>query len=357
MSREITTKDILMLLPLIGLSLADPITDILTLMEFYSSGHENWFAVGLIFLILPCFAFSVHFCRYSNESNFTRRTLRHSACLCGFHPFSVAVQRLEAFIVCSRKYFWHGERIVEDSHEFVVLESSKRSALVEAIFESAPQFVIQLYVVSVQQEPVSIIQRISLPVSFGSLVWSFHAADEYEIMGLPVKHKISNFLTHFLLLSARLFAITYFVVAYKWFIICFFINHFIILRIMHCCWPYGTADGDSDNSTCEKVFKWYLIFGISWIGYETFEIEGNGTETAMKHLKIIKVFSYILLALENFAMILLYYNFYIYSVHPWYSLQLTESVCSCTFIGVVIRFFVAHKLFKFYRAVQPEQGA
>ena len=51
MSKEIKNKDILMLLPLTALSLADTITDILTLMEFYSAGHKTWFAVGLIFLI------------------------------------------------------------------------------------------------------------------------------------------------------------------------------------------------------------------------------------------------------------------------------------------------------------------
>ena len=34
---------------------ADPITDLLTLVTFYRSDHKTWFAVGLVFLILPCF--------------------------------------------------------------------------------------------------------------------------------------------------------------------------------------------------------------------------------------------------------------------------------------------------------------
>ena len=29
------------------LSFSDPITDILTLMEFYCAGHKTWFGVGL----------------------------------------------------------------------------------------------------------------------------------------------------------------------------------------------------------------------------------------------------------------------------------------------------------------------
>lgn len=349
MSTEITRKDILMLLPLTALSLADPITDILSLMEVYSAGHKIWFAVGLIFLILPCFAFSAMFYGTSKES--TMRCMFDCACLCGFHPFSAAVQRLEAFIVCSRKKLWRGEAIEEGSHEFEVLDASRMSALFEAIFESAPQFVIQLYVVSVQQEPVSIIQMISLPVSFVSLVWSFKAADEDEIINIPVKYKILHFLTHLLLLSARLSAITYFVVVYKWFIIGVFIIHFIILRVMHCIWPY--TEDTSNDSTCEKVFKWYFIFGISWIGYETFDTDDNETETAMKHLKIIEVCSYIFLVLENFAMILLYYIPFKY-LHPWYSLPLTVCVCLFSFFGVVFRFTVAHLFIFNDGAVHPQ---
>ena len=37
------------------LSFADPITDILTLVEFYREDHKTWFVVGLCFIILPLF--------------------------------------------------------------------------------------------------------------------------------------------------------------------------------------------------------------------------------------------------------------------------------------------------------------
>ena len=60
--RERKKKDILMLLPLTALSFADPITDILTLKGFHSAGHNNWFVLGLIFFMLPCFVFSPIFC-------------------------------------------------------------------------------------------------------------------------------------------------------------------------------------------------------------------------------------------------------------------------------------------------------
>ena len=44
------------------LSFADPITDILTLVEFYRANHKIWFGVGLTFVLLPCLAFPPMFC-------------------------------------------------------------------------------------------------------------------------------------------------------------------------------------------------------------------------------------------------------------------------------------------------------
>ena len=41
------------------LSIADPVTDILTLVEFYRADHKTWFGVGLTFIILPSFFFLI----------------------------------------------------------------------------------------------------------------------------------------------------------------------------------------------------------------------------------------------------------------------------------------------------------
>ena len=48
--------------PLFGaiLSIADPITDVLTLVEFYRTDHKTWFGVGLTFIILPTLFFFFH---------------------------------------------------------------------------------------------------------------------------------------------------------------------------------------------------------------------------------------------------------------------------------------------------------
>ena len=51
--------------------------------------------------------------------------------------------------------------------------------LFESTLESAPQFIIQLYAMVVQQESVSIVQMVSLPVSFLSLAWASTVGDEF----------------------------------------------------------------------------------------------------------------------------------------------------------------------------------
>ena len=91
-------------------------------------------------------------------------------------------------------------------------DDSRYFFLFEAAFELAPQFIIQLYVMAVQQESVTIVQIISLPVSFLILARASIVADEvfhYDDRrndGLNMKNRLLHFATHLLLLSSRLFA-------------------------------------------------------------------------------------------------------------------------------------------------------
>ena len=100
----------------------------------------------------------------------------------------------------------------EEDDIHVRRDDSRYFLLFETAFESAPQFIIQLYVMAVQQESVMIVQIISLPVSFLSLARASVVADEvfhYDDRtndGLNIKNRLLHFATHLLLLSSRLFA-------------------------------------------------------------------------------------------------------------------------------------------------------
>ena len=138
--------------------------------------------------------------------------------------------------------------------------------LFEAVLESAPQFIIQLYAISVQEEPATIIQIISLPISFLTLVWAFTATDkkslaEREIIpssgALKVKHQLALYVTYLILLSSRLFAICYFTVSYKWWIIGLLMFH-------SCAVVIATVIQNRDEVGCNSsyVLSTILFMGI-----------------------------------------------------------------------------------------------
>ena len=182
-------------------SFADPLTDILTLVEFYREDNKTWFAVGLTFIVLPCVPFL---------TLMPGRGSRTEVFLCGFNPFSSAWVRLKIWWTNFRKCCCD-----DNSNEYdeVINEHSNWALLVEAGLESAPQFITQLYAMTVQQEPVKIIQMISVPLSFLSLARAFTAYDPKDI-GLPVGpnplQKCFLFGIYLLVLSSRLFAIAFF---------------------------------------------------------------------------------------------------------------------------------------------------
>ena len=185
------------------LSFADPITDTLTLVEFYRTDHKTWFSVGLVFVILPCLGYSILECTRRNLSF----NIRQWSCTClravlrSFNPFSAPLVILEGFFFCLKKWLL-GQKINSDrdSEAQPILYCIDLAVLFEAVLESAPQFILQLYAISVQAEPVTIIQMISLPLSFLSLAWAFTIANEWTLSSLDiisnsrdleVKHKIA----------------------------------------------------------------------------------------------------------------------------------------------------------------------
>ena len=68
------------------LGFADPITDILTLLEFYREDHKTWFGVGLSFIILPLLFF------FQSLTSYRRTTVRTSSAgiAVGLHAHLVA---------------------------------------------------------------------------------------------------------------------------------------------------------------------------------------------------------------------------------------------------------------------------
>ena len=316
------------------LSFADPITDILTLVEFYRADHITWFGVGLTFVLLPCLAFPVVYqVRGIKPSpSCCARTL-----LCALHPFSAAFARLEALFHFLKNWWYkdeidsHSNSKAEDVLNFIFL-----AVLLEAVLECAPQFIIQLYAISVQEEPAAIIQIISLPISFLTLAWAFTATDKWSLVEkkimpsssyLNVKHQLALYATHLLLLSSRLFAICYFTVSYKWWV--------IGVLMVHCCVIQMAIVVQIRNVDCDDAIDlsaFLLHMGIHSLRDDFTNITiGADENRATRNV----YFSHILFVLENFFMILMFY--FTYHSNAWYSLPVTVCVCVFSVLGSTMR--------------------
>ena len=180
------------------LAVADPVTDILTLREFYLNDHMTWFGVGLVFVILPslvisclyyrwhCFqVFFIWWCRGIFKADHEvkgaiKEVFSTPDLLFGWNLLALPYKRLQAFTLCSSNFkkLWH-ETLEEDCHKKIknLMYDETWLGMFEAILESAPQFIIQLHATTFQKEQVSTIQIVSLSVSFLSLAWTVTYAD------------------------------------------------------------------------------------------------------------------------------------------------------------------------------------
>ena len=316
------------------LSFADPISDILTVVEYYRADHITWFAVGLAFIFLPCVLFLV--LMWGRAGSCAER------CLCGFNPFSSAWVNLKMcwknFKKCCACCEDQDNSEDTDEDDEVLDDHCKLARFHEAVLESAPQFILQLYAVNVQQEPVKIIQMISLAASFLSLVWAFRAADELGLDPVVlenVTHQVFCFSTHLFLLSSRLVAIAFFTVACKWWIISVFTIHSVSFVAVDTCWAY----------TKSHRFSWPMEMGnipfrfcLLWLRDDESPLilfcDVTDKESTEQRKRMV-LFCNVLFLIENCIMILLVY--FTPSSNTWYSLPVTVCVCSFSVIGAIAR--------------------
>ena len=320
------------------LSFADPITDILTLVEFYRANHKTWFGVGLCFIMLPILLFS--FINFAS----TNREVKSwcdcwTTCIFSCNPFFSAFVKLRTLFVYL-KNLWRGNKVEPiDMNENPLtvdelLELSAFAVLAEAALESAPQFIIQLYAMAVQQESVTIVQMVSLPVSFFSLAWASIVADEFihsdeGDLNFSIKDKVLLFVTHLFILSSRLFAVALFTVSYKWWVTSVLILHCTLITICEIVWSCRV-----DCVVLAACFSFCFHWLRDDLTHRLFSDEED-EELEEEHLRRMMLLSNLLFVIENFIMILLFY--FSHFPHTWYSLPVTICVCVFTVLGAVMR--------------------
>ena len=334
--------------PLFGavLSVADPITDILTVVEFYRTDHKTWFGVGLTFFILPSLFFLLINYFLNKETQFDDKEYQSQACkfthvlVLGCNPLYPAWLKLRTLYCYLKRLLKlrqgnNTDQTDEDLDH--LLRFSKLGVLAEAALEAAPQFIIQLYAMVVQQQSVSIIQMVSLPVSFLSIAWASTVADglmqtDLEDLIFSVKDGVLLFVTHLFILSSRLFAVALFTVSYKWWVTSVLILHCTVITICDIVWQ--RRDRDDPFHLVMSFCLYWLRDDLSLLG----EFDGY------KHLRRMQLFSNVLFVIENITMILLFY--FSHFPHTWYSLPVTIHVCLFAVLGAVMRLTYFHFSYK-----------
>ena len=332
--------------PLFGavLSVADPITDILTVVEFYRTDHKTWFGVGLTFIILPSLFFFLINYFLNKEQQFGDKEYQSKACkfthvlVLGCNPLYPAWLKLRTLYCYLKRLLKlrqgnNTDQTDEDLDH--LLRFSKLGVLAEAALEAAPQFIIQLYAMVVQQQSVSIIQMVSLPVSFLSIAWASTVADglmqtDLEDLIFSVKDGVLLFVTHLFILSSRLFAVALFTVSYKWWVTSVLILHCTVITICDRVWLCTAQSADSN----EDRFVSVICFCLHWLR-DDLSILVLGDYAGYTGRLRMKLTSNVLFVIENITLILLFY--FSHFPHTWYSLPVTIFVCLFAVLGAVVR--------------------
>ena len=216
--------------------------------------------------------------------------------------------------------------------ELLVL--SAFAVMAEAALESAPQFIIQLYAMTVQQESVTIVQIVSLSVSFFSLAWASMVTDGFRHgngSNFILKDKVLLFVTHLFILSSQLFAVALFTVSYKWWVTGVLIFHCMVLIICDFIW------------TCGRELLVFTVFYFAFFNFcfcwlrddRSVSYFVDETIRREKDLRRMLLLPNVMFVIENITMILLFY--FSHFPHTWYSLPVTICVCVFAVLGAEMR--------------------
>ena len=329
-------------------AVVDPVTDILTLREFYLEDHKIWFSVGLGFVVLPSLLMSfIHWWQRLGERKRMMDLILDV--IFGWNPLSLFFMRFKAFILCSRNFEKLRHKTLEDDCRKQIQQLmfvANLSGQVEASLESAPQFIIQLHATVVQQEQVSTIQIISLCASFLSITWTFANTDVRNLMSLEGRSEIGSptwhckiittvffYVSRIFHLSSRLLAITFFTVGFKWWAIAVFVFHSIALAFHRVCIDF--ISGSVCQEGCNRVAIGTLLgsFVTTFIDHSP---KPQCFEENKKRLMIIGTVPLsFLFVIENVIMIGVFYSKE--EPHAWYSVPITVCVCVFSLVGSLMK--------------------
>ena len=304
------------------LFVADTITDVLTSLEYRKQGHPHWFAVSfgltVISMVVLCIwsiIVSTSRLRILSEEEDLEQVdnpdviLRNNrlnfllSLLCLGPP----LHSFQMFLVCASRFkeLWKSNTgvLIEKERLYYLYVHTLNLKMAEGLLEAAPQLIVQVYVMLKNRENVSLIQKISAPLSLLSLTWitSMEAFREFKHYKLKLVHNLIIFLSNLGIIAARALAIVCFTTAFRWWILllvgvhCFIINFtgFVLWR------------SKRKQDMLVFIFAYSPLYLFIYSSYYLKKLRGDAP-FGLARLVVVTVSWHLLFTLENIGMILGY---------------------------------------------------
>ena len=333
------------------LTVADTTTDILTCLTYREQGQETWFAVSLCVTVITMIVLCVWSIIASTLRTLTKEDdadvdaanpdviFRNTAvnvllgCFCVGPP----LHSFQMFLVCACRFkrLWRsdGGLRIDKGRLYYLYIHTLNLKMVEGLLESAPQLIIQVYVMLEQSENISVIQMISAPISFLSLTWMITSTEVFRKFtnnNLKLLHNLVIFICNVGIIAARTLAIIFFTLAFPWWLFLVFVTHcFIIITSGYCLWR-----SKRKQDLLVFIFAYSPLYLWIYSSYYLDKLRGNAPFSFALRLGI-SVSWHLLFTVENIAMILGYY--FLHHGRQWFDLPALVVVVAGNVGGVLLK--------------------
>lgn len=312
------------------LTIADTTTDILTSLKYRELGHQKWFAVSLSITLITLTVLCIWSIIATTSRAWAQDTddverLEPTAnpdvifrstginvtlsCLCMGPPLHSL--QLFFFCACRFKELWKSKNglLVEKDRLYYLYVHTLNLKMVEGLLECAPQLIIQVYAmlhnIRESSDKIAVIQWISAPISFISLVWMFTSMEflrEFANYRMKFAHGVLIFLSNAGTIAARTLAIIFFTIRFPWWVLLVFFVHWVIINLIG-FWLWRSKRKQDIFTFIFAYSPFYLFFYNS---YYLKRLRGSAPFTvAVQNISAISW--HILFTVENIAMIFAYY--------------------------------------------------
>lgn len=304
------------------LTVTDTTTDILTCLTYREQGHHKWFAVSLGVTVITMVVLCIWSVIASTsrvwqedsdaETSYPDVIFRNTrinillGCLC----MGPQLHSIEMFLFCACRFkeLWKsdsGLRIDKDRLYYLYVHTLNLK-MVEGLLESAPQLIIQLYVMLEKSENIELIQIISAPISFLSLTWmitSMEVFREFANYNMKLLYNLVIFLSNVGIIAARTLAITFFTLAFPWWLFLVFCAHCLIINA--CGFVLWRSKRKQDMFVFIFAYSPLYLLIYSW--YYLNKLRGTEAGFSLPLQLGVSIAWHLLFTVENIAMISGYY--------------------------------------------------